>query len=46
MIFEKNGVKYDVTDPAHIDCFKAKGWKQCIEKKPKPTVKEKPKKKG
>lgn len=32
MKFEKNGVVYDVTDKAHIDCFRAKGW---VEVKPK-----------
>ena len=46
MVFEKNGVKYTVTDKAHIDCFKAKGWKEVIEKKPDPIIKKEPKKKG
>jgi hypothetical protein len=28
MVRFTNGVDtYDVTDPAHIDCFRAKGWK-------------------
>ena len=31
MIFEKNGVRYTVTDPAHIDCFRAKGWDEVTE---------------
>lgn len=26
MVFEKDGVRFSVTDKAHIDCFRAKGW--------------------
>lgn len=37
MTFEKDGVKYDLKDQAHIDCFLAKGWKECPEPKEKPT---------
>lgn len=37
MTFEKDGNQYEVTDPAHIDAFNAKGWKEVI-------VKEEPKK--
>lgn len=36
MIFEKDGERWEVTDPAHIDCFRAKGWHEVSqEKKPK-----------
>ncbi len=35
MIFEKDGVQYNVTDPAHIDCFRAKGWREVKQEKPK-----------
>lgn len=28
MKFTKNGVVYEVRDQAHIDCFRAKGWKE------------------
>lgn len=40
MTFEKDGVKYDLRDQAHIDCFRAKGWRECTEPtepKEKPT---------
>ena len=33
---------YDLTDSAHIDCFKAKGWKLVTEQPAK--VEEQPKK--
>ena len=41
MTFEKDGVKYDLKDQAHIDCFRAKGWKECTEPKEKPKKKKK-----
>lgn len=31
MIFEKNGKRVSVTDPAHIDLYRAKGWKTAQE---------------
>lgn len=33
MKFQKDGIVYDVTDKAHIDCFKAKGWEMVKEQK-------------
>lgn len=46
MLFEKNGVRFEVTDKAHIDCFKAKGWKAVEKKVNEPTIEEKPQKRG
>lgn len=34
MKFTKDGVTYEVRDQAHIDCFKAKGWKPVEENAP------------
>lgn len=40
MIFEKDGVRYTVTDKAHIDCFKSKGWTEVAEKTEKKSTKK------
>lgn len=37
MLFTKDGVTYEVKDKAHIDCFRAKGWKEVPDK---PTAKK------
>lgn len=42
MKFTKDGMTYDVKDPAHIDCFKAKGWEEV--KDTPVTAKKAPKK--
>lgn len=31
MTFEKGGTRWVVTDPAHIDCLRAKGWHEVHE---------------
>ena len=36
MKFTDGKQTYEVTDPAHIDCFKAKGWIEVKEKTEKP----------
>lgn len=41
MKFTKDGVTYGVKDPAHIDCFKAKGW-TVVEEAPEKAPAQKP----
>lgn len=43
MKFEKDGVVYEVKDPVHIDCFRAKGWTEVpeTEKETKKTTTKK-----
>lgn len=36
MLFEKDGRQLEVHDRAHIDCLRAKGWVQVVEKQAAP----------
>ena len=38
MKFTDGKQTYEVTDPAHIDCFKAKGWTEVKEKTTKKST--------
>ena len=39
MKFTNGQQTYEVNETAHIDCFKAKGWKEVTEQPKKPTNK-------